>query len=92
MNFKLVIVSFFLMVLCSTFMFSYFSVSSPQFIEITEEEHRSCSTNTFSVEEYILEEHHLFSFFYTKNINYYNKKSILIMLAKEVIAPPPDHL
>lgn len=92
MNFKLIIISFFLAILCSTFTFSYFSLPNNQFIEITEEEHRSCSTNTFSVEEYIAQDADLKLFPHIKNIKYFNINNTLITLIKEVIVPPPNFI
>lgn len=92
MNFKLIIISFFLAILCSTFTFSYFSLPNNQFIEQAEEENKESSLSTFSVEEYIAEGADLKLFSHIKNIRYFNINNTLITLIKEVIVPPPNFI
>ncbi|MCW8896894.1 MAG: hypothetical protein OQJ96_12805 [Flavobacteriales bacterium] len=87
-----IIAVFFLLVLVSTFSFSYFSVPTYQFVEIAEEENRHSggSTVTFSMQEYITEDLDFRCFFHAIDLKHQVEFSTLFPPSKEIVAPPPE--
>ena len=91
MNFKKVIAAFLLTILVSTFSFSYFSVPTNQFIEMSEEENKhNGSSITFSMQEYVTENTNSILFIFTTDINHQNNTFQFITPTRKVIAPPPE--
>ncbi|HLU85914.1 MAG TPA: hypothetical protein VKZ45_10600 [Vicingaceae bacterium] len=87
-----IIVTFFLLLLTSTFSFSYFSVSTFQFVEIAEEEsrHSNSSSVSFVMQEYIIADEESNLFFSAIDLKHYFQYFFHIPPLKEVIAPPPE--
>lgn len=87
-----IIAVFFLLLLVSTFSFTYFSVTTSQFVEIAEEEnrHSSGSTVTFTMQEYITEDADFRCFFQATDLEHQFESFIHFPPSKEIVAPPPE--
>jgi hypothetical protein len=92
MNGRKIIALFFLILLTSTFTFSYFSVPTSQFVEIAEEEsrHSNNSSVAFTVQEYIIGDEESNLFFSAIDLKHYFQYFFHIPPLKEVVAPPPE--
>lgn len=92
MNGTKIIAAFFLILLSSTFSFSYFSVPTSQFVEIAEEENRhgNSSSISFTVQEYIIGDEESSLFFSAIDLKHYFQYFFHIPPLKEVVAPPPE--
>lgn len=92
MKYHNVILGFFLLLLVSTFSFSYFSIPISQFVEIAEEEsrHGGSSIVTFAMQEYISEDSDFRCFFQSIELEHQVEFFILFPPSQEIVAPPPE--